>query len=354
MYRLAFASCVLSIATAAGCGGSADDSSSELDGAIAPDGGGDGVPVDCVPERNDDRNDDTAEQTGLTYAGSRVALCGTIEVNHPSGDLIDLDRYQITVAPLAPVVVRLTAPLGGEVDRIEMVVRDAAGPRALARLRAGNAVTALLLPQGEYTISVEARSAAAEVPIPYRIEVHADDPALRCPPMPGGTIHLEADESTMGHRANDVIEAFDQPPILATQATQVSFDAPDATGQAVTAGDRFTIEGFSADVASGGDAYQDRDAFSLYTGATTNQLDIRATWTDGIADLDVLVFEAGSDGEPMGTPTAAVLGEEIVITAVEPSTAYWLWIGGSTRSAQLPVTYAVHVCGREIAAAPAD
>jgi hypothetical protein len=40
-----------------------------------------------------------------------------------------------------------------------------------------------------------------------------------------------------------------------------------------------------------------------------------------------------------------------VVTAVEPQTEYWLWVGGSRRSTSLPVTYTVHVCGREISAA---
>jgi len=55
----------------------------------------------------------------------------------------------------------------------------------------------------------------------------------------------------------------------------------------------------------------------------------------------------------MGTPSAALIGEEIIVTAVEPSKQYWLWVGGSRRSTTLPVTYAVRVCGREITAAPA-
>ena len=168
-----------------------------------------------------------------------------------------------------------------------------------------------------------------------------------------GSVLNERDESGAGHRGNDMIEGREPPPIVETQATANPSDAPEATGQAVTAGGRFTVAGLSAGVASDGDDYRDRDTFSFYTGATTNQLDIRTTWTGGIADLDVLVFEAGKAGEPMGNPAAAVIGEEIVITAVEPSKPYWLWVGGSTRSSQLPVTYVIHVCGREIAASPA-
>lgn len=323
-----------------------------VDGATAPDAGSDGAPVDCHAELADRTNDGSAEPTGRIFAGQRLAICGMIEPGATGGDLVDRDLYQVTVAPAAPVVVRLSAPLGGDVDRLELLVRDENGPRAVARWRAGNAVTALLLPLGEYQLGVEARSGTTPTAFPYRIEVYADDPAARCPPMTGGTEHAEADESAAGHRANDVVEVQGLPPLLAARATDDPDDGPDATGQAVSAGGRFAITGHSASVASAGDAYRDRDTFLFYTGATTNQLDLRVTWTGAIADLDLLVFEAGKPEDPLGTPSAALIGEEIVVTAVKPQTAYWLWIGGSARSTALPVSYTVHVCGREIAAGP--
>lgn len=339
------------LAALGGCGGG--DDSSIVDGQVAPDaGGGDAATLDCYAERDDRDNGSAPEPTGLSFAGKRIAMCGAVDIDHPGGELIDRDLYQVTVAPAALVVVRLSAPLGAAVDRLELTVRDAGGARALARLRAGNAVTTLALPQGEYVLGVEARSAGAAVVIPYRLEVYADDPALRCPPMTGGTVHDEVDESGAGHRANDVVEVRQSPPLLVTAATAVDTDAPDDTGQAVSAGGRFAITGLSAGVATTGDEYRDRDTFAFFTGATTNQLELRATWTGGIADLDLLVFDAGKPGEPMGTPTAALIGEEIVVTAVEPQHQYWLWVGGSRRSTTLPVSYVIHVCGREIAAAP--
>lgn len=341
---------LLALALTVGCGG--DDNPAVVDGATAPDAGSDGAPADCHAEADDNRNGTSSEPTGAVFGGQRIAVCGNVDVDQPSGDLVDLDLYQVTVSPAAPVVVRLTAPLGGVVERLDLIVRDASGPRSVARLRAGNAVTALLLQQGEYTLGVEARDAAAVTSFPYRIEMYADNPAARCPPMAGGTIHAERDESTAGHRANDVIEVRQQPPLLAAMATSDGTDAPDATGVAVTAGNRFAITGSSAGVTTAGDEYRDRDTYSLYTGATTNQLDIRVVWTGGIADLDVLVFGENKPSDPMGTPSAALIGEEVVVTAVEPQSPYWLWVGGSRRSTSLPVSYTVHVCGREIAAAP--
>ncbi|HUQ01138.1 MAG TPA: hypothetical protein VM261_01525 [Kofleriaceae bacterium] len=349
LHALLFAS--VAPALAVGCGGG-DDDEALVDGATPLDSGSDGAPADCHPESDDSRNGTTSEPTGAVFAGQRIAVCGNVDVDQPSGDVVDRDLYQVTVAPNAPVVVRLTAPLGGEVDRLDLIVRDASGPRSIARVRAGNAVTALLLQQGEYTLGVEAHDAQAVTSFPYRIEMFADNPAMRCPPMTGGTIHAETNESAVGHRANDVIDVRQQPPVLVASATSDTSDAPDATGVAVTAGSRFAITGTSAGVVSTGDEYRDRDTYALYTGATTNQLDIRVVWTGGIADLDVLVFEDGKPTDPMGTPSAALIGEEIVVTAVAPQSQYWLWVGGSKRSTSLPVDYTVHVCGREIAASP--
>jgi hypothetical protein len=333
----------------AGCGD--DGGMSLVDGQTAPDAGSDGAPADCHAEMDDARNGTTSEATGAVFAGQRIAVCGNVDVDSPSGDLVDRDLYQVTVSPMAPVVVRLTAPLADEVDRLDLIVLDANGPRSVATTRAGNAVTTLLLPQGEYTLGVEAHSAAATTSFPYKLEMLADNPAMRCPAMAGGTIYMERDESAMGHRANDVVDVRQQPPILATQPTSDTSDAPDATGVAVTAGNRFAITGTSANVTTTGDEYRDRDTFAFYTGATTNQLDLRVVWTGGIADLDMLVFEAGKPTDPMGTPTAALIGEEVVVTAVEPQTQYWLWVGGSRRSTSLPANYTVYVCGREISAA---
>ncbi len=351
MRALFLTALALAPALTAGCGD--DGGTSPVDGATAPDaGGGDGAPGDCHPETDDARNDATSEPTGATFGGQRVAVCGNVDIDHPAGDLVDRDLYQVTVAPGSPVVVRLSAPLAEEVERLDLLVRDAGGVRAIARVRAGNAVTTLVLPVGEYTLGVEARSAGAVTSFPYRIEMNADTPALRCPPMGGGTIHPEADESASGHRANDVIEVRQQPPLLAAMATNATGDAPDATQEAVTAGSRFAVTGSSANVTTVGDEYRDRDTFSFYTGSTTNQLDLRVAWSGGIADLDVLVFESDKPTDPMGTPTAAVIGEEIVVTSVEPQTQYWLWVGGSNRSTSFPVAYTVYICGREIAASP--
>ena len=99
-------------------------------------------------------------------------------------------------------------------------------------------------------------------------------------------------------------------------------------------------------MAPAGDDYHDRDAFAVYTGQTTNFLEIRAGWASA-SDLDVFVFEADAPTDPLGSPSAAVVGE-LVVTAVKPATLYWIWIGGATRSAALPASYTMAVCGYEL------
>ena len=345
----AAAASLLGLAVAA-CGG--DDGSALPDGAPLPDGGdGDGG-ADCYRERDDRDNGVEVEATALGFAGDRLAICGAIDGGHASGDLVDVDRFALAVTPGGPMVIRLMAPLGSQLDTIDLALEDAAAadvPVGLGRFRAGHAVTVLTVPAGDYVVRVESRGQLGSGQVPYRIEIYADDPAQRCAETTGSPTHTELDESGAGHRANDVVEVRFAPAL--TAALTAADDAPDGTGEAVSAGGRMSIAGLSAEVASAGDDYRDRDTYVFYTGATTNQIDVRATWDGDDNDLDLLVFEAdGGAAAPLGTPRVGSDGE-VTVTAVKPSTQYWLWVGGAQGSASLPARYAVYVCGREIAPA---
>src|SRR5206468_5172190 len=125
---------------------------------------------------------------------------------------IDLDRYHVAVAPGGPVVVRMTALLGGQLARIDLTLRDGSGAIvSVARFRAGHAVTALTLAPGDYSLAVEAHGAPIGSPVAYRVEIYADQPAQRCPPMTGAPTHTETDESGPGHRGNDVVDGHQTP-----------------------------------------------------------------------------------------------------------------------------------------------
>ena len=339
----------LALAGLGACGG--DDGAGAGD-AVYPDGGGGDAGTDCYREQRDLDNGGEVEETGLAYVGARVALCGEVDADHAAGDLIDLDRFRLDVEVSGPVVARLIAPLGNQVGRIDLRVRDK-GTGALlsvARVRAGHAVTAVVVPPGAYALEVEARGPSA-VPIPYRIDVVPDNPETRCPAVTGTPSHTERDESTSGHRGNDMIEVRGAPDPVAT-VTASGADQPDPTGVAVSSGGRISIAGLSAAVTSPGDDYRDRDSFEIFTGARTNQLDLRLVWTGGgapdLPELDLLLFEGGAVDSPMGTPVATDAPVEVAVTAVRPSTAYWLWVGNRAGAAA-PASYVVHVCGRELA-----
>jgi hypothetical protein len=135
---------------------------------------------------------------------------------------------------------------------------------------------------------------------------------------------------------------------LVTGLTTVTTDAPEPTQLAASAGGRKTIAGWSASVAAVEDAYHDRDTFAVYTGQNTNLLEVRAVWPGTVADLDLFIFEAEHADDPMGRPVQLFTGE-LLVTAVKPATQYWIWVGGSARSSQLPAAYTLAICGHEVA-----
>lgn len=307
----------------------------------------DAVADDCYRERDDVGNAATAEETGLVRGVSAVALCGTISADHPSDGVLDVDRYQVAVATAGPTLVRVSAPGAGAIERVEVVVESAAGVVTRARVIGGVGVAVVSLPVGAHTITLTAIGAAT-APVAYRMTLVDDQPAARCPIQVAAPDYRERDESGAGHRANDTVAVQTGP--LVTALTPTTADAPEPTQLAVSAGGRATLSGTSADVGSDGDDYHDRDTYAVYTGQATNLLELRASWV-GAADLDVLVFEADKAADPLGLPVSTVTGE-LAVTAVKPSTRYWIWIGGAGRSTALPVNYTLAVCGSELPVAP--
>lgn len=327
----------------AACGG--DDGTSTVDGAIGVDAFPSDASVDdCYREALDATNGDVAEPTGVVVGGVARAICGAVDVDHRGvGGVLDRDRYAVTLVTSATVVIRLSAPGAIGLERLQLEIATATGGVIGARAIGGLGVAIAQLPAGTHELTVTALGASAGA-IPYRLVIAPDDPAARCPLASVNPDYREADESAAGHRANDMVQVHGMPPI--SGATPTTADRPEDTQRAVSSVGRVVLAGSSADVASAGDDYHDRDAFAVYTGQTTNFLELRAGWT-GAADLDVLVFEADKADEPLGAPTATVAGE-LVVTSVKPATLYWVWIGGSTRSAALPASYLLAVCGREL------
>lgn len=328
----------------AGCGGD-DGGSTTIDGSIVGDASPSDAPIDdCYRELADASNGAAAEPTGLVVGGVARPICGAIDVDHAGvGGVLDRDRFAVTLVTPAAVVVRLSAPGAAGLERLQLEITTATGAAIGARVIGGLGVAIAQLPAGTHELTVTALGASAGA-IPYRLVIAPDDPAARCPLASVNPDYREADESGAGHRANDMVQVQATP--LVTAATPSTSDRAEDTQRAVSSVGRVVLAGTSADVPSAGDDYHDRDAFAVYTGQTTNFLELRAAWASA-ADLDVLVFEADHPAEPLGVPTATVAGE-LMVTSVKPATLYWVWIGGSTRSATLPASYQLAVCGREL------
>ncbi|MBK9032587.1 MAG: hypothetical protein IPL61_14960 [Myxococcales bacterium] len=325
----------------ASCGG--DDASSVVDAAVGDASGGDAAVGDCYRELADLANATTPEPTGLVVGGPTTAICGTVATDHPGPAELDRDRFELTMPNPGPVVVRISAPGAAGLARLQLDIESPGGLVTRARVIGGIGVAVAALPAGAHVLTLVA-TGATSAPIPYRMSIGPDEPAARCPLGVTVPDYVERDEATAGHRANDVVAVHTQP--LTTAATPLASDAPEVTARAVSSGGRAVLAGLSADVPPAGDDYHDRDTFAVYTGQTTNFLEIRAAWA-AAADLDVYVFEADHPDDPLGSPAAAVVGE-LVVTAVKPATLYWIWIGGATRSATLPASYTMAVCGAEL------
>lgn len=341
---------LLSIVAAAGlvgpalaCGG--DDSAVDPDAGTSADAvGGDAVIETCYRERDDRANGASPEATGLAFGESWVEICGQIDVDHPGGAFLDADQYEVAVTLARPAVLRLSAPGAATLDRLDLVVKENGARIAVGRVIGGFGIAVLPLAAGSYTIGVEALG-SPDAPVPYQIAVIDDEPAMRCPVSAAPVDYREADESAAGHRANDVV-AVRIAPVLLTQPTLNPNDQPETTGLAVSSGSRVTIAGTSAGVEPVDDTYRDRDTFAVYTGQGTNLLEVRAVWPGAVADLDVFAFEAERAEDAMGRPVQLLTGE-LLVTAVKPSTLYWIWVGGAPGS-QLPAGYSLSICGHEV------
>lgn len=347
MLRLRYLPVLAALAALSAC--DRDEAPVDLDGAIPPlDGSASDAASDaCYREGADGSNNVDAEPTGLARGVGPVRICGAVDVGHPGGVFLDVDTYEIAVTVAGPAVVRLTAPGAGALTRFDLIVRNETGRLAVGRVFGGLGVAVLPLSAGSHVIAVEAQG-PAQTPIPYQIEIVDDEPTARCPIDSGPMIdYREADESGAGHRANDVVAVRTTPAIL-TNLTALATDAPEMTSLAVSAGGRKNITGLSADVVPADDPYHDRDTFAVYTGQSTNLLEVRAAWPGTAADLDVFLFEAEHADDPIGRPIQLFTGE-LQVTAVKPSTLYWIWVGGSARSSQLPASYVLSICGHEVA-----
>jgi hypothetical protein len=142
--------------------------------------------------------------------------------------------------------------------------------------------------------------------------------------------------------------------LLTTSAT----DTPENTGITAAAGTTYRLTGNSANNTipdPAADDYKDHDTFKFTTGPTTNEVTIRMKFPTTTADLDAAIASvpAVGDTEPnlldISNRLAAGPSEEILTTAVEPNTVYWLWVAGYKdhppgMAASTAATYEATIC----------
>ncbi len=347
---------LLALCLVAACGGD-DGTSAGPDAFVRDDAGSwDAAPPDCdYTEADDDGNDTDGEPTGLTAGGDATTICGTIDARAPdSVGHVDVDQYAFAVADAGEFLIRVDSAHGRDVALITADAALAAGGAGSDRghgLWVGNHLVFFTpLEAGEMIVTVAAFDEAmpAEA-IDYTISIVPDDGSVRCVASTEPVAYAEAADGT-GSRDNDMAEVVYSPE-FAIAETSSDTDAPEpaASSATITAGMKYRLTGTSADVATVGDEYRDRDTFLIATGADTNELTVRVTWAGG-ADLDFLLMPVpAASATPIslldGTAVSQA-GPELRTGAVLPSTSYWLWVGAyDDTGITLPKAYVITVCG---------
>jgi hypothetical protein len=306
------------------------------DNAVRPDGPAidaiDAAPDAPTPppgcdfgELADITNHTNPEPTGLTFGGTLV-VCGQVDGGHyvPMTRFIDGDVYGFTLAAPARVKIEVTGLAAFE--RVEVAFVNGFGDPIATSVQSGNhAVAGAALPAGAAGIAVRVFGDELASPAAYVARITVDAPCTATAPS-----------YTESSGANDVVEVrYTSEP---RRALTADADAPEATGLATG-----TIAGTIADV-DATDEFRDRDTFEVTTGPAATELAVQLDWTAN-ADLDLLVFRAGSTGELAGATHVATTGGEFAKLAVLPSTTYWIWVGAYDTSPSLPASYTIALCG---------
>lgn len=342
------------------CGGSSDRAAPDAQvDAPAPDAS---VSPCEYTETSDSTNDpsgdpDTAapESTGLVVGGAPHTLCGTIDTGHYRAETqtVDSDAYRFTTDRDGTVIVRFAGAPGAAAPSELSVFVFATGDGGGLLFGATSSpavpdhgVFLVALPAGTYDVVVTARSPQdLAAGFGYALQIAPDSPT-RCA-VPATADYREAGDG--GGSDNDVIAIdFDRDP--ATQLTANASDLAEPTGLVIGSAAAARISGSSA-AEDAEDAYMDRDTYLIRTGATTGELTLRLDWTELQANLDDFVFPADQT-TALGFSLHTEGNEEYNAIAVQPDTAYWIWVGGHDGSANLPAAYDLTICGAPLLPSP--
>jgi hypothetical protein len=320
-----------------------------------PGAGADGGPVDAsvdapldafvacnYTEMDDLGNGDLygGEPTPIMFKpGDTRTICGAINNGHYTDGTIDLDDYSLTVTQDSDVLVTLIADAAA-IPTLGTVAFD---DQSMVAVGFGyyvgdHAVYSAHLPADRYELSVDADgNADIAAPIPYKLRIQTDHPTLRCPTVTTAADYTEANDGTNSNM-NDVFA------IDATAVTLIASTAAEPTNLSIADSTNYRIDGVSASVLVSG-TYFDRDTYAIT--ATSDQLAIRLDWTSANDDLDFYIFTPSDANEidKPGATTVAKGGDEFATQAVNPGSVYWVWVGASQDSTDLPTNYSLSICG---------
>jgi len=311
-----------------------------------------GPPPCSYTERSDATNDPTAEPTGLTVGSSPQTLCGKINTGHFSDatTTVDSDGYRVT-SDGGNLIVRFFGSPGPAalVELSVFVFNTDVNPTLLSGgsnnpIVRDHGAFLIALPAGTYDIVVNVRNPAdLAAAFDYKVQLAPDGPG-RCAAVTAPAAYTEVADGTGA--GNDVIAvSFGvDPPFQLTASTA---DAAEPTGLTIDGRAPVRITGSSADE-NAADDYMDRDTYLVRTAAATTELTLRLGWAAATTDLQYIVFPADQT-QPIGDSFRRVGNDKVNVIAVNPGSAYWIWIGSHDDSTGLPAAYDLTICGADLA-----
>jgi hypothetical protein len=200
---------------------------------------------------------------------------------------------------------------------------------------------------GKMRIFLEAfNDAGIAVSVPYRLHFYPDEPLDDCLAVKAANAsqtYTEAGDVPL-HRGNDILR-----PSYWQNATAFTphLDHPEPSGVVLDVGDRALLTGTSAQIDYGeDDVYFDGDMYAFSTGDAT-QLTVRIDVPNAPVDMDMMLYR---EGELERITYGMRLRTEIetLTVAVQPNTAYWLWVATDHNSPWYgsPWPYSVTLCGQ--------
>ena len=291
---------------------------------------------------------DAVEATGVTFGTGAIGICGKLDSSHYNQTmmLIDVDSYQIRVDSQTAGILYVSAPAAQAYDTVLIEIANmTTGASEVGKLQGNVAITASVLPPGDYEIYISSfHGTAPSAPIDYKIVLQPDNPLARCPKISAAANYTETLDGASSNGNDIYIVRYSG--AIRRDFTTFTTDVVEPTGISVTPDGQFRITGASGvSAVNHNDFYNDRDAYQITMGANTNQLSLRLNWSSTTADLDILVFPMAMLNDFAQGYYNRTMEDEFVTTAVIPGMSYWLFVGADLASTGHPIAYDVSVCG---------